>query len=74
MTASSTRDAVHARVAEVFAWIFEVWATGRYPTHGFYKEKFEADTVRGKLAGKEMADGSPKFHWGELLRLRGSSY
>jgi len=57
MSSIAVRNAVHKRMALLFAWIFEVMATGKRPSHGFENEQFSPDSLRGKMAGTDFADG-----------------
>ena len=66
MNAAATRNAVHAKVGDFLAWVFEVWASGKHPHTGYYNEKFHPHSARAEMAGKDLAEGC-QFHLGFLV-------
>jgi hypothetical protein len=52
MRLKATKAAVHASIAAVVSWQHKVWASGHFPTRGFYNEVLSGH--RAHLAGQKM--------------------
>jgi len=57
MTSKSVKKNVHRVVARFAKYITHWLALGVHPTHGFYGEKFDEQSDRGKKAGLSFAGG-----------------
>lgn len=57
MPSKAIKRHVHINVAEFAAYMYFWLALGVHPTHGFYKEKFDPESDRGKKAGTPFAGG-----------------
>lgn len=48
---------VHRQAAKLVSWSMRIALRGVWPTQGFEDELFDPKTLRGQMAGKELARG-----------------
>jgi len=57
MKIKSVKLMVFEEIAKFIAWNFKVFESGVFPSRGYYNEKFDANSKRGKRAGDKLMGG-----------------